>query len=135
VIRCCSWDQSALASPASRRIYEVKKARHTVQGRFVDVNCATYAAIRRCPTLFGHMKGAFTGAQKDRAGLLRTPNSGVLFLDGIGDLGIDEQAMLLRALEEKTFMPPGSDEEAYSDFQLITGRNRDLQGAVRKAAP
>ena len=83
-------------------------------------------------TLFGHTKGAFTGALKDRAGLLRTADGGVLFLDEIGELGSDEQAMLLRALEEKTFLPLGSDRESRSDFQLIAGTNRDLYSAVRE---
>jgi transcriptional regulatory protein RtcR len=82
--------------------------------------------------LFGHVKGAFTGAQKDRAGLLRAAHKGVLFLDEIGELGLDEQAMLLRALEERTFLPLGSDEEAHRDFQLIAGTNRDLFAAVRQ---
>jgi transcriptional regulatory protein RtcR len=77
-------------------------------------------------TLFGHVKGAFTGALRDRPGLLRTADKGVLFLDEIGELGIDEQAMLLQALEEKAFLPFGSDREVRSDFQLIAGTNRDL---------
>jgi transcriptional regulatory protein RtcR len=81
-------------------------------------------------TLFGHVKGAFTGAVKDRPGVLRAANGGVLFLDEIGELGLDEQAMLLRALEEKRFLPLGSDREAASDFQLIGGTNRDLGAAV-----
>jgi transcriptional regulatory protein RtcR len=59
-------------------------------------------------------------------------DKGVLFLDEIGELGIDEQAMLLRALEEKTFLPLGSDREAHSDFQLIAGTNQDLLAAVRQ---
>jgi transcriptional regulatory protein RtcR len=78
------------------------------------------------------VKGAFTGAQKDRPGLLRAADKGVLFLDEVGELGLDEQAMLLRALEEKTFLPLGSDDEAHSDFQLIAGTNRDLFAAVRE---
>src|SRR5258708_7825224 len=82
--------------------------------------------------LFGHVKGAFTGALRDRPGVLRTADKGVLFLDEIGELGIDEQAMLLRALEEKTFLPLGSDRESSSDFQLIAGTNRDLLVAVRE---
>jgi transcriptional regulatory protein RtcR len=82
--------------------------------------------------LFGHVKGAFTGAVQERAGLLRTANKGVLFLDEVGELGLDEQAMLLRALEEKTFLPLGSDREAHSDFQLIAGTNRDLLSAVEE---
>lgn len=119
-------------SRLAKRIYELKKARRAVVGAFVDVNCATLRGDAAMSALFGHVKGAFTGAQKDRAGLLRTANGGVLFLDEIGELGLDEQAMLLRALEEKTFLPLGSDEEAHSDFQLIAGTNRDLLKAVRE---
>jgi transcriptional regulatory protein RtcR len=82
--------------------------------------------------LFGHVKGAFTGALKDRPGLLRAADKGMLFLDEIGELGLDEQAMLLRAVEEKTFLPLGSDSESRSDFQLIAGTNRDLFQAVHE---
>ncbi len=78
-------------------------------------------------TLFGHKKGAFSGATHDRDGLLRTANTGILFLDEIGELGVDEQAMLLRAIEEKRFLPVGYDTETESDFQLVCGTNRDLQ--------
>jgi transcriptional regulatory protein RtcR len=119
-------------SRLARRIYELKKVRHAVKGSFVDVNCATLRGDGAMSTLFGHTKGAFTGALKDRAGLLRTADGGVLFLDEIGELGLDEQAMLLRALEEKTFLPLGSDRESSSDFQLIAGTNRDLLAAVRE---
>ena len=118
----------------ARRIYELKKARHLVKGSFVDVNCATVRGDGAMSALFGHVKGAFTGAFKDRAGLLRSADGGVLFLDEIGELGLDEQAMLLRALEEKTFLPFGSDREAHSDFQLIAGTNRDLAAAVKDGA-
>jgi transcriptional regulatory protein RtcR len=59
--------------------------------------------------LFGHVKGAFTGAQSERPGLLRAADGGLLFLDEIGELGLDEQAMLLKAIEEKRFLPLGSD--------------------------
>jgi transcriptional regulatory protein RtcR len=118
----------------ARRIYELKKARHLVQGAFVDVNCATLRGDAAMSALFGHVKGAFTGALKDRSGLLRSADSGVLFLDEIGELGRDEQAMLLRALEEKTFVPLGSDRATHSDFQLIAGTNRDLMAAVRQGS-
>jgi transcriptional regulatory protein RtcR len=84
--------------------------------------------------LFGHVKGAFTGAVSERPGLLRTADGGVLFLDEIGELGPDEQAMLLRALEEKVFFPLGSDREAHSEFQLIAGTNRDLATRVKEGA-
>jgi transcriptional regulatory protein RtcR len=80
--------------------------------------------------LFGHVKGAFTGAVSDRAGALRTADKGIVFLDEVGELGLDEQAMLLRALEEKRFLPLGADEEVQSDFQLICGSNRDLRAAT-----
>ncbi len=82
-------------------------------------------------TLFGHIKGSFTGASQDRKGLLVAADGGLLFLDEVGELGPDEQAMLLRALEEKRFSPLGSDKEVQSDFQLIAGTNRDLAAAVR----
>lgn len=117
-------------SRLARRIFELKKSRHAVNGSFVDVNCATLRGESSMSALFGHVKGAFTGAAQERAGLLRTANHGVLFLDEVGELGLDEQAMLLRALEEKTFLPLGSDREAHSDFQLIAGTNRNLLSAV-----
>jgi transcriptional regulatory protein RtcR len=116
----------------AKRIYELKKNRRAVEGAFVEVNCATVRGDAAMSALFGHVKGAFTGAQKDRPGLLRSADKGVLFLDEVGELGLDEQAMLLRTLEEKTFLPLGSDDEARSDFQLIAGTNRDLFAAVRQ---
>lgn len=117
-------------SHLARRMFELKKSRHQVQGEFVEVNCATLRGDGAASTLFGHKKGAFTGAAADRAGLLRTAHQGVLFLDEIGELGLDEQAMLLKAVEEKRFFPMGSDHEVGSDFQLIAGTNRDLRADV-----
>jgi transcriptional regulatory protein RtcR len=115
----------------ARRIYELKKSRRQVQGAFVEVNCATLRGDAAMSALFGHVRGAFTGAMRDRTGLLLAANGGLLFLDEVGELGVDEQAMLLRALEEKRFLPLGSDREASSDFQLIAGTNRDLAERVR----
>lgn len=114
-------------SHLARRMFELKKSRHQVQGEFIEVNCATLRGDGAASTLFGHKKGAFTGAAADRPGLLRTAHQGVLFLDEIGELGSDEQAMLLKAVEEKRFLPMGSDREVSSDFQLIAGTNRDLR--------
>ena len=119
-------------SHLARRIYELKKSRHQLTGAFVEVNCATLRGDGAMSALFGHVKGAFTGALKDRPGLLRTADGGLLFLDEIGELGPDEQAMLLRALEDKRFLPFGGDQEVGSNFQLIAGTNRDLQLAVRE---
>lgn len=113
-------------SQLARQVYEVKKNRRQVEGPFVEVNCATLRGDGAMSALFGHVKGAFTGALSDRPGLLRRADNGLLFLDEIGELGLDEQAMLLRALEEKRFLPVGSDREVRSDFQLIAGTNRDL---------
>ena len=117
-------------SHLARRMFELKKARHQVQGAFVEVNCATLRGDGAASTLFGHKKGAFTGAAADRPGLLRAAHEGVLFLDEIGELGLDEQAMLLKAVEEKRFYPMGSDREVESDFQLVAGTNRDLRAEV-----
>ena len=103
-----------------------------MEGPFVEVNCATLRGDAAMSALFGHVKGAFTGAIRDRPGLLRAADGGLLFLDEVGELGPDEQAMLLRALEEKRFLPVGADKEVKSDFQLIAGTNRDLSDAVRQ---
>ena len=113
-------------SRLARRIYELKKHRRRVEGNFVEINCATLRGENAMSALFGHVKGAFTGAVSARPGLLKTADKGVLFLDEIGELGLDEQAMLLRAIEEKTFLPVGADKEVASDFQLICGSNRNL---------
>ncbi|WP_396626476.1 RNA repair transcriptional activator RtcR family protein, partial [Luteitalea sp.] len=118
-------------SRMARRVYDLKKARRLVRGPFVEINCATIRGDAAMSALFGHVRGAFTGAAHDRPGLLRSADQGVLFLDEIGELGRDEQAMLLRALEEKRFLPLGGDREVGSDFQLIAGTNRDLARAVR----
>lgn len=117
-------------SQLAKRIYELRQQRGGLRGAFVDVNCATLRGDLAASTLFGHVKGSFTGAQKDRPGLLREAHGGLLFLDEIGELGLDEQAMLLRALEDKTFLPVGSDRMVKSDFQLIAGTNRDLRSDV-----
>jgi len=114
----------------AKRVFELKKARHQIDGNFVEVNCATLRGDGAASALFGHIKGAFTGAASERAGLLRAANKGLLFLDEIGELGVDEQAMLLKAIEEKKFFPMGSDREVESDFQLIAGTNRDLREEV-----
>jgi len=114
-------------SNLARRIYELKITRRQLKGEFIEINCATLRGDAAMSALFGHKKGAFTGATQDRNGLLRAADKGMLFLDEVGELGLDEQSMLLRAIEEKKFFPVGSDEEMESDFQLICGTNRDLQ--------
>lgn len=117
-------------SHLAKQIYTLKKDRFLIEGVFVEVNCATLRGDAAISTLFGHKRGAFTGALSDRDGLLKSADGGILFLDEIGELGLDEQAMLLRAIEEKRFMPMGADQETESDFQLICGTNRDLKSEV-----
>ena len=115
----------------ARKVYELKKQRSQISGEFVEVNCATLQGDGAMSALFGHCKGAFTGALSARTGLLLRANQGMLFLDEIGELGLDEQAMLLRAIEEHRFLPVGSDKEKTSQFQLIAGTNRDLIESVK----
>ena len=121
-------------SQLARRIYELKRSRHQLRGPMVEVNCATLRGDQAMSALFGHRRGAFTGAVADRDGLLLAAHEGLLFLDEIGELGLDEQAMLLRAVEDKRFLPVGSEREVRSDFQLLAGTNRDLRQRVRQGA-
>ncbi|NKI98825.1 RNA repair transcriptional activator RtcR [Novosphingobium sp. SG707] len=117
-------------SQLARRIFELKKLKRQVGGDFVEVNCATLRGDSAMSALFGHRKGAFTGAAADRPGLLRAADGGLLFLDEIGELGLDEQAMILRAIEDKRFLPVGADKEVQSDFQLIAGTNCNLAACI-----
>lgn len=123
-------------SQLAGQIYALKKAKAiSTQGKntleqFVEVNCATLRGDTAMSVLFGHVKGAFTGAATSRDGLLKSADGGLLFLDEIGELGIDEQAMLLTALEEQRFYPLGSDTPISVSFQLMAGTNKDLRQAV-----
>ena len=119
-------------SNLARRIYQLKQCRRQIEGEFIEINCATIRGDAAMSALFGHKRGAFTGALADREGLLKAANGGLLFLDEISELGADEQSMLLRAIEEKQFLPVGSDRETGSDFQLICGTNRNLHQEVQK---
>ena len=118
-------------SQLARRVYQLKRQRQHLSGSFIEVNCATIRGDQSMSTLFGHTRGAFTGASAARNGLLRAADEGILFLDEIGELGLDEQAMTLRAIEEKQFLPVGSDQSVASNFQLLAGTNRDLHADVR----
>ena len=116
----------------AKRIFALKRDLGKVSGNLVAVNCATLRGDNAMSALFGHTKGSFTGANNSRAGLLKEADNGLLFLDEVGELGLDEQAMLLRAIEEKSFLPVGADKETSSDFQLIVGTNRDLLSMAEK---
>ena len=119
----------------ARRIYELKRRQHQVSGDFVEVNCATLRGDHRdLSTLFGHKRRAPSPGRPTTRGpaCSKRRTSGLLFLDEIGELGLDEQAMLLRAIEEGVFLPVGADRPSASDFQLIAGTNRDLGASVRE---
>lgn len=117
-------------SELATRLYELKLQLRRVRGRFVHVNCSTLKGERAMSSLFGHRRGAIGSVTSDRKGLLREADGGVLFLDEIDELGLDEQAMILHAIESGKFYPLGSDHEITSKFQLFAGANRDLAKLV-----
>ncbi len=98
--------------------------------QFIVVDCASLPENLVGSMLFGHERGSFTGAQKDRIGLIRKADQGTLFLDEIGELPLSLQKDFLRVLEEHRFRPLGSDRERESDFRLIAATNRNLQKMV-----
>ncbi|MCF3934392.1 RNA repair transcriptional activator RtcR [Acuticoccus sp. M5D2P5] len=108
----------------AERIYTLKRQERRLKGRFVHVNSATIRGERGMATLFGQRR-AGTGAS-DRRGQMREADGGVLFLDEIDALGLDEQAMILDAIESGSFLPVGADTPVTSAFHLIAGANRDL---------
>jgi len=94
--------------------------------RLVVVDCAALPKTLAESVLFGHVKGAFTGADKDATGLFRAADGGTLFMDEVGELPLDLQRIFLRVLQEKSFRPVGANREEPSNFRLITATNKDL---------
>jgi len=97
-----------------------------VKKPFVVVDCAVLPETLVESTLFGHEKGAFTGAERSQDGLIRQAHGGTLFLDEIGELPLSVQRAFLRVIQEKRFRPVGGDTEVTSDFRLIAATNRNL---------
>ncbi len=115
----------------------VARAIHSLSGRggpFVPVNCSAIAPDLLESELFGHTKGAFTGAHASREGLFSYARGGTLFLDEIGEMPLAMQAKLLRALEEKSVRPVGSDREVPVDARVIAATNRQLDVAMSNGA-
>ena len=100
--------------------------------RFVVVDCASFTETLVESTLFGHRKGAFTGADKDRTGLVKLADGGTLFLDEVGEMPLGIQKAFLRVLQEKRFRPVGDTREEKSDFRILAATNRNLEEEVRK---
>ena len=101
---------------------------------FVPVDCSALVPTLIESELFGYVKGAFTGAMHAKQGLMEAADSGTLFLDEIGDLPVDLQAKLLRALQEKEVKPVGSTDRVSISTRVIAATNRDLETAVRQGA-
>jgi two-component system response regulator HydG len=97
----------------------------------IPVDCSALAPTLVESELFGHVKGAFTGADHSRIGLLQAANAGTIFLDEIGEFPMFLQAKLLRALQEKEIRPVGSTEQIPIDVRIIAATNRDLESGVR----
>ncbi len=113
-------------SQLAKQIYLLKKQIRKINGAFVAVNCATLDGELAKSALFGHKKGSFSGAGTDHIGFLKEADGGIIFLDEIGELPMDTQAMLLKAIEEKTYRPLGAANDERSDFQIICGTNKNL---------
>ncbi len=99
---------------------------------FLQLNCAAIPETLIESELFGHVKGAFSGADRDRPGRFLAANGGTLLLDEIGDMPLAAQAKLLRVLQEGTFEPVGSDRPVKVDVRILAATHRDLEAAVRK---
>ncbi|NND16103.1 MAG: sigma-54-dependent Fis family transcriptional regulator [Eudoraea sp.] len=95
-------------------------------GPFIEVNCAAIPSELIESELFGHVKGAFTSAVKDRAGKFETANKGTIFLDEIGDMSLSAQAKVLRALQENKISRVGSDKDIKVDVRVVAATNKDL---------
>ena len=106
----------------ARRLHEASGRR----GPFVPVNCAGFSRELVGSELFGHVKGAFSGANSNRAGLFAAAAEGTIFLDEIADLPLDQQPALLRALQDRRIRPVGADREQSVDARVVTATHRDL---------
>ena len=129
----CRWPALLLGETGTGQEV-VARAIHNISpsGPFVVVDCSSMVGPLMESELFGHVKGAFTGAATTKIGLIEAANNGTAFLDEIGELPLDLQAKLLRVLQDKEFRPVGSLSSRRSDFRIIAATNRDLAKEVEK---
>jgi DNA-binding NtrC family response regulator len=129
----CRWPALLLGETGTgkevvaRQIHQISP-----QGPFVTIDCSSMVGPLMESELFGHVKGAFTGAATTKIGLIEAANGGTAFFDEIGELPLDLQAKLLRVLQEKEFRPVGALNSRRSDFRIIAATNRDLAKEVEK---
>lgn len=129
----CRWPALLLGETGTGKEV-VARGIHTISnsGPFVTIDCSSMVGPLMESELFGHVKGAFTGAAVTKIGLIESANGGTAFFDEIGELPLDLQAKLLRVLQEKEFRPVGSLTARRSDFRIIAASNRDLAKEVEK---
>ena len=112
---------------AARAVHQIRDA----EGPFVAVNCAALTANLLESELFGHTKGSFTGADREKTGLFELAGSGTLFLDEVSEMPLDLQAKLLRVLQERTFRKVGGVQEIPCEATIVASSNRHLKGEVQ----
>ncbi len=105
---------------------------HRKRGQFVAVNCSAFTEGLLESELFGHVRGAFTGAVEDRKGVFLNADGGTLFLDEIADMSLSTQVRILRSLEDRKVIPVGGDEEISTDVRIIAATNKDLAEEVKQ---
>ncbi len=129
----CRWPALLLGETGTGKEV-VARAIHNIaaSGPFVTIDCSSMVGPLMESELFGHVKGAFTGAATAKVGLIESANNGTAMFDEIGELPLDLQAKLLRVLQEKEFRPVGSVTTRRSDFRVIAATNRDLAKEVEK---
>src|SRR5436305_789964 len=138
-------EQVAMAAPTNGRVLIygengtgkelVARTIHTSSrrrsGPFVEVNCAAIPEELIESELFGHVRGAFTGAVADRRGKFETADGGTLFLDEIGDMSLKTQAKVLRVLQEQTMEPVGGTARVKVDVRVLAATNKDLHAEIK----
>ena len=129
----CRWPALLLGETGTGKEVVARSIHGVIgQGGFVTIDCSALVGPLVESELFGHVKGAFTGAFSNKTGLIELANGGTAFFDEIGELPLDLQAKLLRVLQEKEFRPVGSLLTKRSDFRIIAATNRDLAKEVER---